>query len=73
MNNLLKAEQATQLALCIAAFYYQPIEVAWWLWLPLFFAPDLSMMGYLINTRAGAVCYNLAHHKATAGAFIGLD
>ncbi|RYY08734.1 MAG: DUF4260 family protein, partial [Chitinophagaceae bacterium] len=28
--------------------------------------PDLSMLGYLINTRAGALTYNLVHHKMLA-------
>lgn len=70
MKNSLRIEQAMQLGLCIAALYYQPIHIAWWLWLPLFLSPDISMVGYLINTRAGAVCYNLAHHKGVAGVVI---
>lgn len=37
------------------------LHFSWW-WLPVFFlAFDASMAGYLVNTRAGAVCYNLAH------------
>ncbi len=59
-----------QLALSIAALYFQPVHVAWWLWVPLFLSPDLSMIGYLVNARVGAICYNIAHHKAIAGAFI---
>lgn len=70
MKNLLKIEQLMQLALCIVAVSYQPIHIAWWLWLPLFLSPDVSMVGYLVNTRVGAVTYNVAHHKAVAGAFI---
>ena len=70
MNNLLKAEQAMQLALAIIALYYQPIAFAWWQWPLLFLAPDISMVGYLVNSRVGAVCYNIAHHKAVAGALI---
>ena len=27
----------------------------------LFFAPDLSMLGYLAGVRAGATCYNTVH------------
>lgn len=59
-----------QLVLCIMALYYQPISINWWLWLPLFLAPDLSMIGYLISARVGATCYNAVHHKATAGILI---
>jgi Domain of unknown function (DUF4260) len=37
------------------------LHFSWW-WLPVFFlAFDASMAGYLVNNRAGAVCYNLAH------------
>ena len=37
-----------------------------WVWALLFFAPDISMLGYLINTKIGAVVYNLFHHKSIA-------
>jgi len=32
----------------------------------LLFVPDIGMLGYLINTRAGAVLYNAVHHRAIA-------
>ncbi len=70
MKNLLRSEQAMQLALAIIALYYQPIHCAWWLWPFLFLSPDISMVGYLVNSRVGAVLYNLAHHKAIAGGFV---
>lgn len=35
-------------------------------WLLLFFSPDVSMLGYLINSRVGAITYNLFHHKGLA-------
>lgn len=72
MTTLLKAEQATQLAICIAALYYQPIHIAWYLWPIVFLLPDVSMIGYLINTTIGGICYNIAHHKAIAGLCIAL-
>jgi hypothetical protein len=28
--------------------------------------PDLSMIGYLINNKVGAICYNIFHHKGLA-------
>jgi len=70
MRFLLKTEEATQLAIAIFALYYQPIHFAWWLWPILFLLPDLSMAGYLINNRAGAVFYNVFHYKAIAGLLI---
>jgi Domain of unknown function (DUF4260) len=33
----------------------------WWVFAVLFLAPDLSMLGYLVNVRLGAMCYNLVH------------
>ncbi|MCW3122756.1 MAG: hypothetical protein JWQ38_2248 [Flavipsychrobacter sp.] len=70
MKQLLKAEQLMQLALCIAALYYQPIHIAWWLWVPLFLSPDLGMVGYLVNAKVGAILYNAVHHKGVAGGLI---
>jgi hypothetical protein len=29
----------------------------------MFLGPDLSMLGYLVNNKVGAWCYNLFHHK----------
>ena len=37
-----------------------------WLWVLLFFTPDIGMLGYLVNTKAGAITYNLFHHKGIA-------
>ena len=42
------------------------LGLSWWVWALLFFAPDISMLGYLYNTKTGAVCYNLFHHKGIA-------
>ncbi|TGD79454.1 DUF4260 domain-containing protein [Hymenobacter wooponensis] len=64
MKNLLKLEELAQMLAAALVFSYLPY--AWW-WLPaLFLLPDLSMLGYLAGPRTGAVCYNLAHHKALA-------
>jgi uncharacterized protein DUF4260 len=70
MNNLLKTEQGMQLVIAIFALHYQPIHFAWWQWPFLFLSPDLSVIGYLVNARVGAICYNIAHHKAVAGLLI---
>jgi hypothetical protein len=56
---LLRAEEAVLLILAI--FAYQHLHYSWLLFALLFFAPDLSMLGYLINTRIGAATYNFAH------------
>jgi hypothetical protein len=55
----LRAEGLAVLVLSIVL--YGSFGARWWLFLALFFAPDLSMLGYLINTKVGAVCYNVVH------------
>ena len=43
------------------AFKFFELGVAWW-WLPLIlFTFDISMLGYLVNNKVGAFCYNLGH------------
>lgn len=32
----------------------------------LIFSPDIGMLGYLIDTKVGAFCYNIFHHKGIA-------
>ncbi len=65
MKKLLQAEELAQLAIGILGLYLQPLHFSWWLWVILFLAPDISMLGYLANTAIGAYAYNLIHHKLT--------
>jgi hypothetical protein len=71
MDKVIKLEELAQLAIAIIALYYQPLAFHWWTWTILFLLPDISMLGYLVNTRAGAVMYNLFHHKLLALAVLG--
>jgi hypothetical protein len=43
----------------------------WLALVPLLLVPDLSMVGYLRDTRLGALTYNVAHNLVTAGALLG--
>jgi Domain of unknown function (DUF4260) len=56
---LLHIEEATLFLLTL--FAYQHLHYSWLLFALLFLTPDLSMLGYLLNVRAGAALYNLAH------------
>ena len=67
MKYLIRAEEAAQFLITVYLNYQLP--VAGWLFWAFFLAPDLSMIGYLVNTRVGAVCYNLVHHKGVAVVF----
>ena len=56
---LLRIEGVVLLLGSIAlAFYF---KYAWWLYLGLFFAADLTMLAYKKNDRIGATLYNLTH------------
>ena len=69
MKNLIKLEEAFMFGLSI--FLFSKLDYAWWWYPVLIFAPDLSMLGYIFNTRLGAVTYNFIHHKALGiGLFI---
>lgn len=61
MKNLLKLEELLMFA--FALFLFSGLNASWGLFALLFFAPDLSMLGYLANPRLGAWTYNLVHHK----------
>lgn len=52
--------------LALSLFLFQQENFSWTWFAILFLAPDLGLLGYLINSRTGAVAYNLAHHKGIA-------
>jgi uncharacterized protein DUF4260 len=48
-------------AILVAVFYIVVGDFDWY-WLPLLFLVfDLSALGYLVNNRMGALCYNIGH------------
>ena len=64
MKNLIKLEEASMLAL---AFYLSTLlDYGWWMFILFLFTPDLSMIGYLLGNKTGAIIYNLFHHKFLA-------
>lgn len=64
MNLLLKLEEAGKVLLSYIFSVYLGYD--WWIYLIWFFAPDISMLGYLINTKVGAFIYNFFHHQGVA-------
>jgi hypothetical protein len=61
---LLRAEGIVILA--SATVFFAREDASWWLFALLFFAPDLSMVGYAAGTRIGAFVYNAFHSTAVA-------
>jgi hypothetical protein len=56
---LLRVEEAGLLT--AAVLLYVHFHFSWLLFGVLFLAPDLFMLGYLMNSRTGAAIYNLGH------------
>jgi len=56
---LLHLEGAAVLILSVFAYHWS--DGNWGLFALLFVVPDLSMIGYLANVRAGAAIYNAIH------------
>jgi hypothetical protein len=66
MKNTLKLEELAMTAVGIYFLSLHNLGLPWWAWLFLFFAPDIGMLGYLVNTKIGAIAYNVFHHKGLA-------
>ena len=70
MNNTLKyslkMEELAMFLVGLYALHLTGAALPLWVYFLLFFAPDIGMLGYLVNTRTGAFTYNLFHHKGIA-------
>ncbi len=56
---LLHLEGAAVFALSIFAYHWN--HASWLQFALLFLLPDVSMLGYLVSTRIGAIAYNTVH------------
>lgn len=64
MKATLKLEELAMFGLGIVAF--NQLDFAWWWFLVLILTPDIGMLGYLVNSKIGALTYNVFHHKGLA-------
>jgi hypothetical protein len=53
-------------------FYFGHLEASWMLLVLLLLVPDLSMAGFLRDTRLGALTYNLVHNYVLGLGVTGL-
>src|SRR5690606_21357862 len=72
-RNWLRLEGLAVCVLCL--FLYEAFSSPWSLFAVGFFAPDLSLLGYIRGAKTGALIYNLGHTYSVplvllAGAFI---
>lgn len=66
MKQVLRIEEATTFALSIYLLSLLDISLRWWIYILLYLAPDIGMIGYIFNNKIGAITYNIFHHKAIA-------
>ena len=66
MDFTIKIEEAAITAVAVYFLTKYNLGLSVWLWVLLFFSPDLSMLGYLVNSRVGALTYNFFHHRGIA-------
>jgi hypothetical protein len=59
---LLRFEGTVVFAAATALYFHE--DNAWWLYVILALAPDLSMVGYAAGNRVGALAYNAVHTYA---------
>ena len=68
MKLSLKLEELAQFL--FGVFLFLQMDFAWWWFLVLILAPDIGMIGYVVNNKVGAFSYNLFHHKGVALAIL---
>jgi hypothetical protein len=67
-----RVEAAIIFLVGIALFLHWNDTMRWWAALLIFFAPDLSFLGYLVGPKTGAVFYNVLHLYATGAALMAI-
>lgn len=74
MKKIIRAEELVMTAAAIYLISTLHLGYSWWVYLLLFFASDISMLGYAAGNATGAFFYNVFHHKgiAIAVAAIGI-
>lgn len=64
MKLTLKIEEITMLIISFLVFV--GFGYTWWLFFVFLLVPDISMLGYIAGNKAGAISYNVGHHKGFA-------
>lgn len=64
MKSLLRLEELA--FFLFSMFLFAQLAFPWWYFPLLLLVPDLSMAGYLLGPRIGAVVYNVVHHRGLA-------
>ena len=64
MKKILQLEEVGMLILGI--YLFKTLTYPWWVFAILFLAPDVGIVGYILNQKTGAWLYNIFHHEGIA-------
>ncbi|WP_091139042.1 DUF4260 domain-containing protein [Microvirga guangxiensis] len=56
----------------LGTWFFSQSGLSWWLYILLFFSPDLSFAGYMAGPKAGSAIYNAAHTTLGPALLAGL-
>jgi hypothetical protein len=71
MKLILKLEELS-LLIFFSFIYFHYFPGTWGFFLGLFFVPDISFIFFLLSKKAGAILYNVFHHKGVIVLIIAL-
>lgn len=66
MKIILKLEEVAMTIIGLYFLTMYNLGLPLYVWVLIFFLPDISMLGYLAGNQPGAISYNLFHHKGIA-------
>lgn len=49
------------IAFILTVFFYGHLDFSWLSFILFLLLPDITMAGYIINSKMGALCYNMGH------------
>ena len=64
MKTVLRLEEGLMFATCL--YFFPQFNLSWWWFVALILTPDLGMLGYAFGPKAGAISYNIFHHRGNA-------
>lgn len=66
MKKILQIEELAMTIITLYLITYLNVSLQWWVYILIFFLPDIGIAGYAMGNKAGAVLYNILHHKGVA-------
>ena len=70
VRTILRLEAAA--VFLFSLYFYQAVHGNWLLFILLLFIPDVSMVGYLKDTKLWSITYNLIHNFTLALVLVGV-